>query len=99
VGGFVSEFLCLASFCLSVTFFFEKTLFGFEFGVVSLLSGLDIPVRFSFASQSTCGGCCCSVFVFVFDFPFRGKEEVRLLRFSFFCSGSVGQHTHYTQHS
>jgi len=25
VGAFVSEFLCLASFCLSVTFFFEKT--------------------------------------------------------------------------
>jgi hypothetical protein len=79
VGAFVSELLCLASFCLSVTFFFEKTLFGFEFGVVSLLSGLDIPVRFSFVSQSTCGGCCCSVFVFVFDLPFRGKEEVRLL--------------------
>ncbi len=76
VGAFVSGFLCLAFFCLCVTFFFEKTLYGFEFGVVSLLSGLDIPVRFSFVSQSTCGGCCwCSVFYF----PFRGREEVGLL--------------------
>lgn len=79
VGAFVSEFLCLAFFCISVTFFFEKTLFGFEFGVVSLLSGLDIPVRFPFVSQSTCGGCCCCCSVFVYDFPFRGREEVGLL--------------------
>lgn len=76
VGAFVSEFLCLAFFCLSVTFFFEKTLFGFEFGVVYLPSGF--PVRFSFVSHSTSGGCCCCS-VFVFDFPFRGREEVGLL--------------------
>jgi hypothetical protein len=51
-------------------------LFGFEFGVVYLPSGF--PVRFSFVSHSTCGGCCCCS-VFVFDFPFRGREEVGLL--------------------